>query len=205
MNGYSSERGVAMSRTPRKGVGSRDASSAQDHNVQFCNQIVEEPNAMLPNCSSSGLKSPCKNVMRKRSFEGDSSKFEVDSSKFGRGRQTIAASRASPSSSSSASVRAGGSANVNMKIPMLSYLQNGRNTSSLRESSVRTSWFLDSKPPRNIDRQRLSSAELGYDHFVNAVLQAPERIKQDKEITHETFDLRTCLQQILTLETNTGT
>lgn len=39
MDTYSSKRGVASSRAPRKGVGSGDANSAQDQNVQFCNRI----------------------------------------------------------------------------------------------------------------------------------------------------------------------
>ncbi|XP_057766832.1 LOW QUALITY PROTEIN: probable E3 ubiquitin-protein ligase HIP1 [Salvia miltiorrhiza] len=106
--------------------------------------------------------------MKKRSLEGDSSESS-------RGRQTSAAAHVSSSSSStsvsdsrhsscpsgsdsstSASVRTGGSANVNKSRTRLSYRQNGRNTSSFRESSIRVSRFPDSEPPRNVGRPRLS-------------------------------------------------
>ncbi|XP_042067968.1 E3 ubiquitin-protein ligase MBR2-like isoform X2 [Salvia splendens] len=112
-----------------------------------------------PNCSSSGSKSPCKNVMRKRSLEGVSSEP-------GRGRQTVVSTHASSSSSSasvsasgadsttSGSARTGGSSNVNKsRSTRLSSRQNGRNTSSLRESSLRVS---HPEPPRSTGRPRLS-------------------------------------------------
>ncbi|KAH6790947.1 hypothetical protein C2S51_005953 [Perilla frutescens var. frutescens] len=134
-----------------------------------CNSISD---AVAPSCSSSGSKSPSKNVMKKRSLEGDSSMS-------GRGRQTTAAStfggHVSSSSggasisdtrrnnctsgsdtSVSASVRTGGSANVNKSRMRLSYRQNGRTTSCFRESSIRVSQFPDSEPPRNVGRPRLS-------------------------------------------------
>ncbi|XP_047942197.1 E3 ubiquitin-protein ligase MBR2-like [Salvia hispanica] len=107
-----------------------------------------------PSCSSSGSKSPCKNVMRKRSLEGVSSEP-------GRGRQTVVSTHASSSSSSasgsdsttSGSARTGGSGNVNKSRSMrLSSRQNGRNTSSLRESSLRLS---HPEPPRSTGWPRL--------------------------------------------------
>ncbi|XP_041994605.1 E3 ubiquitin-protein ligase MBR2-like [Salvia splendens] len=121
-----------------------------------CNVVSD---AVPPTCSSSGSKSPCKNVTRKRSLEGVSSEP-------GRGRQTVVSTHASSSSSSasvsasgadsttSGSVRTGGSGNVNKsRSTRLSSRQNGRNTSSLRESSLRIS---HPEPPRSTGRPRLS-------------------------------------------------
>lgn len=133
-----------------------------------CNSISD---AAPPSCLLSGSKSPSKNVMKKRSLEGDSSVA-------GRGRQTTAAAtfggRVSSSSSGastseyrrssctsgvdssiSASVRTGGSAAVNKSRMRLSYRPSGRNTSCYRESSVRISQYPNSEPPRNVGRTRL--------------------------------------------------
>ncbi|KAL1557424.1 E3 ubiquitin-protein ligase MBR2-like [Salvia divinorum] len=120
-----------------------------------CNAVSD---AVPANCSSSGSKSPCKNVMRKRSLEV--------SSEPGRGRPTVAATHASSSSSSasvpasgadsttSGSVRTGGPSNINKsRTTRLSSRPNGRNASCLRESSLRVS---HPEPPRSTGRPRLS-------------------------------------------------
>ncbi|KAI3453961.1 hypothetical protein Pfo_010624 [Paulownia fortunei] len=138
-------------------INSRNKSRYGPRNMK-CNSISE---GVPPSCSSSESKCAGKNVMKKRSPEGESSLSR-------RGRQTTAAASvdghvfASTSgisisdsrrsscasgedSNGAASVRTRRSMNVNNSGVRLSYRQNGRSSSSLREPAVRISQFPDSE------------------------------------------------------------
>ncbi|KAL0372027.1 UNVERIFIED_CONTAM: putative E3 ubiquitin-protein ligase HIP1 [Sesamum calycinum] len=132
-----------------------------------CNSISDVVSA---SCSSSESKSAGKNVMKKRSPEGESSlsrrrqmnAASIDGNVFASTSGiSISGSRHSSftpgeDSTPATSVRTRRSTNINNSRMRLSYRPNGRNSSSVRESAFGVSQFPDSEMPINIDGPRSS-------------------------------------------------
>ncbi|KAG8375337.1 hypothetical protein BUALT_Bualt10G0089700 [Buddleja alternifolia] len=176
-----------------------------------------------PSCSSPESKSLGKNVMKKRSPEGESS-LSSRGRKSTYGISITESGQSSSASGDSNSTWNRRSTNVNTRM-RLSSPQNGRNCSSVREPSNSLSRNPNDERPFNIGgrsssrqfsgnvslsdsrsysfsssnddnpsaRMPFTSSEPSFSFGIAEVLLALERLEQDEELTHE---------QVITLETS---
>ncbi|KAL0407893.1 UNVERIFIED_CONTAM: putative E3 ubiquitin-protein ligase HIP1 [Sesamum radiatum] len=152
------------------GLGTLNSSNRSRYGLRNmkCNSISDVVSA---SCSSSESKSAGKNVMKKRSQEGESSlsrrrqmnsAASIDGNVFASTSGiSISGSRHSSftpgeDSTPATSVRTRRSTNINNSRMRLSYRPNGRNGSSVRESAFGVSQFPDSEMPINIGGPRSS-------------------------------------------------
>ncbi|KAK4422402.1 putative E3 ubiquitin-protein ligase HIP1 [Sesamum alatum] len=152
------------------GLGTLNSSNRSRYGLRNmkCNSISDVVSA---SCSSSESKSAGKNVMKKRSPEGESSSSRrrqtnsaasVDGVAFASTSGiSISDSRRSSfipgeDSTPATSVRTRRSTNINNNRMRLSYRPNGRNSSSIREPAFGVSQVPDSDRPINIGGPRLS-------------------------------------------------